>query len=125
MKGVSSSESENLLIFYVTIDVIFKHPLDFIDEKNLKKKRTVVGFIQEIGCTAESEECMRKVVLALVLREHERNTTTAVFSRIGIIAKSKLKEEIYDDGDVSVALLGDPLKSGVWYKTGRGYYYEK
>ncbi len=45
-----------------------------------------------------------------------------VFENIGIIENEDIETEIYNDEDVKDSLIQDPLKIGIWYRTGFGFY---
>jgi hypothetical protein len=110
------------MIYYVNIDVRFKKKLvlkfkDYSDQKMIK------GYLQEIGCTAPSEDEMKKMIKALVLQTELESNATIRYERIGIIRDNDIQKEIYEDCDIASSLIGDPIKTGIWYKTGRGYYY--
>lgn len=113
------------MIYYLNLDVVFKRKLDLIHEETGKIEKTkVTGFLQEIGCTAQSDSEMKELVMAVVLQDYDLENLIVNFDCVGVIDPKDIQKEIFDDGDIGDALIGDPLKNGIWYKTGHGFYTE-
>jgi len=113
---------EKMHIYYTTIDVQFKKPLHLIDDKKRLRKTFLLGFMQEFGCTAETIEHMKGCIVASLDRSDVKNANV-VFESVFEIKENEIENEIYGDKDIGDALQGDPRKCGVWYKTGRAFYY--
>ncbi len=110
-------------IYYVHLDVKFKRPLKIVHEKPKRtRQNNISGFLQEIGCTANSEEVMRTRVIDQALSADEKLNAEAHFEYIGVIEPDSLNQEIYEDKDIADALKQDPRCEGIWYASGRGYY---
>lgn len=107
-------------IFWVSIDVRFIKPIDYITEKGINKKENVIGFSQDIGITYSDEKDVLKLIIEELIDIEERNNCEVKIDRIGIIQEKDLQKEVYEDKDIQHSLLGDPKMNGIWYKTGRG-----
>ena len=83
------------------------------------------GFYQNVGVTAEDEETARHLVVRMI-RDDSPDLVSAMsveFDEISVIPEEDLQEEIYDDEDIADSVtFTDPMREGIWYRTGRIYY---
>jgi len=116
---------DKLNIYWIDIDIVFNSPMPVYDQDN-KHDESVYGAIMEVGITDDSEENAKTQVTSMIsnLTDWDSSSYTVKFERIGIIDKDNVHSEIYTDEDVRDSLLQDPLKKGIWYKTGFGFYNE-
>lgn len=113
-------------IYWLNIDVKFKKPMDFEDEEDDETiNRKIVGYLQNIGATFPNEQELKASVQSLVDEDFDKNDVEIVYEHVGVIAPNKIKEEIYDDGDVMHNLRSEPTENGIWYRTGRGFYWDE
>jgi len=111
-------------IFYVQIDVVFGKPLRVVGTNGRATGKQARGFIQEIGCTAPSETSMRRLVREYATANDSRTEPIVHFKRIGVIKSRSIAREVNADSEIVAALKQDPMKQGVWYSTGKGFYSE-
>ncbi|XHR28146.1 MAG: hypothetical protein ACFUZC_19735 [Chthoniobacteraceae bacterium] len=113
------------------MDVTFVRPLQGVDltqqgRVSIEKieARKILGFVQEFGCTADSQLEMQEMVRAIVLAREDEENAIIHFDRIGEIAPEDLESEIYQDEDIALALMRAPTSKGIWYQTGRAFYHD-
>ena len=114
-----------LQVFYLNVDVGFSKPMTLLDGEEGVGRSTVVGFIQDFGCTAKTEDEAKAIVERLIKDEFKSDPALRIrYDWCGAIADDKLEEEIYSDGDITGSpSFSDPCKEGVWYRSGHGFYY--
>jgi glycosyltransferase involved in cell wall biosynthesis len=119
----ASMLKEGMEIYYVTVEVTFRKPLELLDENN-KPEGSIIGFYQSMGCTAKAQAEMQAMVIEAALAEYQDNADVR-FDYIGEIKIHELDREVYGDEDIPAALKQDPRYEGIWYTSGRGFYYEE
>ena len=96
--------------------------MNLIEGNRKSESYVVLGFIQEIGCTAKSDDEMEKSIAEYALADFDRNNSELHFERIGVIAEQDIDKEIYADEDIMPSLKHNPVQEGIWYATGKAFY---
>ena len=119
----SSNVGDDVKIYWVKLEINFEKKIPLLDEKNRELPEGIIGFSQEIGCTADNEEELKEIINNY-LRELEwiDQETEVVFDRIGEIEPNKISSEIYGDPDIKDSLRSNPRKRGIWYSSGRAFF---
>lgn len=113
----------SLATFYVNVRVDFIRRMRRFSSL-MRLARPVAGFYQEFGCTATSLEEARKIVARHINEEFPDNNLRISFEHCGLIPQSEIEEEIYGDDEITgSSTFSDPMKEGIWYYTGHGFYY--
>lgn len=115
-----------MVIIYAVLDVRLLQPL------TTKGCGDVVGFVQEFGCSASSDDAARQVVESYVKVNLEKDfkvtkefivkNASITYDWFGYIEENQVQDEILNDSDLGPDLLANPLQEGIWYRTGRGFY---
>lgn len=112
-----------LKIFWVNVDVSFNRPMDHFSINGKIRDKKVLGFIQDFGVSAFDEQEMWKLIENEIFRtDGSDNIRKIELERVGLIKESDIQSEIFEDDEIIVKNQSDLGKSGIWYKSGRGYY---
>jgi len=110
-------------IFWLTVEGKLNHSITITYEDSEEFQSDC--FIQQFGCTCNGEEDLWNIIREYYRNEGDLDYTEVLFKyKISVIDFDDLKEEIYEDQEVKDALIGSPLELGLWYKTGKGFYFE-
>lgn len=122
MKDRARSESKkDVEIYYVHVEVCFVVPLALLGERG-KASKVVKGYFQEVGVTCCPND-LEQTVAAFVLKKERRENIRLEMTYIGRISQHNLEKEILMDDDIGPSLIGDPNDFGVWYSTGKAYFF--
>ncbi len=109
-------------IYWVIIEVNFDEP---ILSKNESISETV-GFFQTFGCTADTEELMRKSInYSLSKTEWLEDLHPEIQFDISIIDHHDVEREILLDNEINEYLESSPYENGLWYQSGRSYFHKE
>ena len=107
-------------IYWLNIDVKFTKPMPVEDERTSSQK--ACGYMQDLGATYPNEEALKSAIASFVYQTIDAASVEINYEYIGIISPDDIQKEIYEDEDVAQSLCSDPIKDGIWYRTGRGFY---
>ena len=112
-----------MTIYWVEIDVQFKYPMELLN--NTEGDHAISGYLQNIGATYPDEDEMKQAIQDFILTDDGMSidNINVVYEYIGIISPSKVQTEIYEDLDIAESLRANPENKGIWYSTGRGFYF--
>jgi hypothetical protein len=115
---------KELNVYWFTLDISFYPPLKILDENDRPTGEVAYGATLEIGVTEVSEQDAKSLALSFIheIGGWDRSQYSISFDHIGILDEDAMQKEIYEDPDVNESLIQDPLKRGVWYRTGFGFY---
>ena len=119
--------TDNIRIFWVELEVRFRHPRPVYSEDEKEIEEWAAGFVMEFGISAygENEACN---IIESLLRSDELEISeqdTVEFTYVGEISSENLQQEVYDDPDISGALEQPPTKYGIWYRSEPGFFWDE
>jgi hypothetical protein len=109
--------------YWLSIEVRLSAPLALLADDGESKKAELIGFVQELACTAEDEERAKAQIRAHVER-YDLGTQTAL--EIMFLSVEEIDPESLDSLqlDGRERMLADPRSRGVWFETSRSFWSE-
>ena len=113
-----------MAIFWINLEINFDEPMPVVNKQIDKNEKEAQGFFQDIGCTADDEQEAKVIITKYLERMSWLNLPKAevLFDKIGIIPADEITSEVYEDPDIKDSLIGDPLKEGIWYVSGKAFF---
>lgn len=111
-------------VFWINLEVNFSSSIHIVDDNNLPVGQSAIGFLQEIGCSADDEEELTQIIKCELSKLDwlDLDNSYVNFYRVGEIVQSEIASEIYADPDIREALIADPNKKGIWYISGKAFF---
>ncbi len=116
-------EMRTMKIYWMRIDLVFKKKLKITHQSD-KSSKFAKGLIMAFGITEENEAEAKKNIKKLLATDSDIKEIphNLKFDDIGVIEPEELEKEIYGDPEIKDSLKQSPLKTGIWYASGKGYY---
>lgn len=108
-------------IFWVSVDVRLGTPLVLVGDREGVERARLIGFVQELGCTAEDAGRAEAQVRAHLAR-YDLGPDQTIEPELDAI--EELSAEDLDE-ELLAKATADPHQPGVWFTTGRSFYSEE
>ena len=111
-------------IYWIELEVGFHKPMPVNEEDSDIATTYANGFIQQIGCTADSEEGAKQMVsdYLINLAWLDLQMSKVNYDRIGIISDNDVQSDIYEDNDIRDSIISNPFDKGIWYISGKAFF---
>jgi len=116
--------TDNIRVFWIELEVRFRHPRPVYSEDEAHIEEWAAGFIMEFGISAYSETEACNIIESL-LRSDEIEIVpedAVEFTYVGEILPENIQEEVYGDPDIAPALEQPPQKYGIWFRSEPGFF---
>ena len=128
----------SLSIFWINFDITFKSPISSVKLEEITGKPVAIvegtpfgievdGYIREYGVT----HYRKSSAIAFAKSNLYENDTFLKFiphkvnvADLFVIEESEIQSEIYDDEDIGDSIIQDPREKGIYYHSGRCFYFE-
>lgn len=106
--------------FWVSLEARLENPLELLSDDGRTLRARLIGFVQELGCTARDEEALRRIVDAHVRASApaEAGAVDLTWTKIVNVAP----EDIEADEGLRSKIMKPLRAEGVWFETARSFY---